>query len=68
MSSLRPYKFLLIAIAQRVSDEGRVVGEEPLGAPQGQHTTLYGLEGLQEYVDQFEDSLAKFNELDEVPA
>jgi len=53
MSTLRPYKFMIVPVIQVVDDEGKVIDE---GTPE-KPDTVFGVEGLREYADGFESAL-----------
>lgn len=54
MSSTRTYKFVVMPVVQIVDDDDVVTGE---ASPQ-QPDTVFGLDGLREYADEFEHKLA----------
>ena len=51
--SLRPYKFLIVAVVQKV-ENGEVVRELVAETP----TSVFGVEGLRRFADEFERDLA----------
>jgi hypothetical protein len=53
---LRPYKFQIVAVCQRVED-GAVVGEELVTGKDGQPVAVFGVDGLRAFADSFEDQL-----------
>jgi hypothetical protein len=55
--SLRPYKFIVQAIVQQVDEDGNVVGELPVGAPNGDPVVLFGCDQLAEWAEAFPDKL-----------
>lgn len=55
MSTLRPYKFMIIPVVQVVDDKGVVIDE---GSPE-KPDTVFGLDGLREYAEGFEAVLAE---------
>jgi hypothetical protein len=50
--TLRPYKFVVQAIVQRVGQDGQVTGEVI-----GQQLEVFGCEGLAEWASDFADRL-----------
>jgi hypothetical protein len=56
---LQPYKFQVVAVCQKVDDEGRVLGEMPVSGPQGQPVEVFGVEELAEWARAFPDEIAK---------
>lgn len=56
--SLRPYKFQVIAVCQRVEDD-EVSGEEIVAGEEGQPLVVFGgVDGLHAFADGFEERLA----------
>ena len=49
----RPYKFLIQAVIQEVSDDGEVLNEFTTQEP----TAVFGIAGLQKFTDNFERNL-----------
>lgn len=54
--TLRPYKFQIMPVCQRVED-GVVVGEHTLTSGNGQPIVVFGIDGLRAFADGFEDQL-----------
>ncbi len=54
--SLRPYKFQIVAICQNVEADV-VIGEAVLGGPSGEPVIVFGVDGLREFADSFEERL-----------
>jgi hypothetical protein len=52
-----PFKFVIQAVLVQQDDTGRVVGEAS-----SETVAVYGLDGLREYLDGFEEELARLNE------
>jgi hypothetical protein len=50
--TLRPYKFVVAAVVQRVGDDGQVAGEVV-----GQQVEVFGCESLSEWALTFPDRL-----------
>lgn len=53
--SLRPYKFLVLAVLQQVDEGGNIIGE---AQPQ-QPDAVFGVDGLARYAAGFEAALAR---------
>jgi len=53
--SLRPYKFLVISVAQQVNEDGAVVNEVSTEQPD----VCFGISGLVSYAESFEQILAQ---------
>ena len=51
----RPYKFLIVPVIQEVDDEGNVISELTPDQP----FPVFGVAGLHEYANKFEDDLEK---------
>lgn len=54
MTSYRPYKFLIVPVAQELDDADNVTGE----ASPKQPDIVFGVDGLHRYADEFETILA----------
>jgi hypothetical protein len=52
---LRPYKFLVVPVVQELDDDGNVIGERQTQEP----AQVFGVQGLHEYADGFDDVLAQ---------
>ena len=50
---LRAYKFLIVPVLQQIDEDGHVSGELEPRSPD----VAFGLDGLQAYVDGFEEAL-----------
>lgn len=55
--SLRPYKFQVVAVCQRLED-GEVTGEEIVAGTEGQPLVVFGIDGLRGFAEGFEERLA----------
>lgn len=55
--SLRPYKFQVVAVVQRIDADGVVVAEQAV-AVDGKPAEVFGVSGLLEYAEGFEATLA----------
>jgi hypothetical protein len=53
--NLRPYKFLVIPVLQQLDDDGVVTGEAQPEHPD----QVFGVQGLIEYAERFEQVLAE---------
>lgn len=54
MSTLRPYKFVVQAIAQEIAEDGTVVGEA-----EASPVVVYGCDALAKWADEFPGKLAE---------
>jgi hypothetical protein len=54
---LKPYKFLIQAVAQQIDDDGNVVGESVISA-NGEPFTVFGCDSLAEFATAFPGKLA----------
>lgn len=54
---LRPYKFQVVPVCQKLED-GKVVGEQIIAAGD-QPVTVFGVDGLREFAEGFEAKLAE---------
>lgn len=55
MTTLRLYKFLVVAVAQQLDDDGNVVAEVQPPQPD----TLFGVDALKRYAAGIEDAFAQ---------
>lgn len=53
--TLRPYKFLVVPVMQRVDEDGNVLDEVQPNQPDH----VFGLDGLRQYADKFPVVLAQ---------
>lgn len=52
--NLRPYKFVVTAVAQQIDDDGNVTGEA-----EAEPVVVYGCAALTEWAEGFPDKLAQ---------
>ena len=58
--AIRPYKFIIIPVVQVLNDDGEVTGEQ---MPDAAHAdTAFGVAGLLEYAQDFENNFAALQE------